>query len=120
MEGLLLSSASESRTSLTGEGKYCIYGSVSEQAGTAKKVRFEKKTEAVYKDVKAMQGIQTACEGQYGPMLVPYSMLDPIKGAYEPEAFRRVCGIRNSEILLFVKAQKLKNWNSETHEESAS
>lgn len=98
-----------------GEEKYCSYGSVSEQAGTAKKVRFEKKTEAVYKDVKAMQGIQTACEGKYGPMLVPYSVLDPIKGTYEPEAFRGYADqkFRNTFYSARLRIEKL---DSETHE----
>ena len=88
---------------------------MSEQAGTAKKVRFEKKTEAVYKDVKAMQGIQTACEGKYGPMLVPYSVLDPIKGTYEPEAFRGYADqkFRNTFYSARLRIEKL---DSETHE----
>ena len=88
-----------------GEEKYCSYGSVSEQAGTAKRYGLRKKTEAVYKDVKAMQGIQTACEGKYGPMLVPYSVLDPIKGTYEPEAFRGYADQKFRNTFLFGKAQ---------------
>ena len=51
--------------------EYYSYGSVSEQSGIAKKVRFghqsgeTSKEEAVYKDARAMQGIQTAYEGLY-------------------------------------------------------
>ena len=99
------------------------YGSVSEQAGIAKKVRFEykqgealkRKSTAVYKDAKAMQGVQTAYEGQYGPMLVPYSVLAPVKGICDPETFRGYAEqkFRNTFYSARLRIEKL---DSETHE----
>lgn len=87
------------------------YGSVSEQAGTAQKVWFE----GEQKDVKVMQGIQTAYEGQYGAMLVPYSVLDPVKGTYEPKRFRGYADrtFRNTFYSAKLRIEKL---DSETHE----
>lgn len=103
--------------------EYYSYGSVSEQAGIAKHVLFEEKkgkipkekTGAVYRNVKAMQGIQTAYEGLYGSMLVPYSVLDPINEGYEQEAFRGYAdrSFRNTFYSARLRIEKL---DSETHE----
>lgn len=101
--------------------EYYSYGSVSEQSGIAKKVRFghqsgeTSKEEAVYKDARAMQGIQTAYEGLYASMLVPYSVLEPSKKVYEPENFKGYADrkFRNTFYEAKLRIEKL---DSETHE----
>ena len=53
------------------------YGSVSEQGGMARTIRFGQESGAVYRSAAAMQGVQTAYDGLYAPMLVPYSVAEP-------------------------------------------
>ena len=97
------------------------YGSVSEQAGEAENVRFEKEAEgkearAVYRSVRAMQGTQTAYDGLYAPMLVPYSVLEPEQEAvYDPDTLKGYADgkFRNTFYSAWLRIEKL---DSETHE----
>ena len=100
------------------------YGSVSEQAGEAENVRFEKegeateenRTGAVYRSARAMQGAQTAYDGLYAPMLVPYSVLEPEQEAvYDPDALKGYADgkFKNTFYSARLRIEKL---DSETHE----
>lgn len=64
------------------------YGSISEHAGTADDVLYQSQTAAdeknpsgyYFKDkVKTMTGNQTAYEGGYAPMLIPWSVAEPLE-----------------------------------------
>ena len=105
------------------EARYS-YGSISEQAGKAGSIRFEHEagsTEengagAVYRSARAMQGVQTAYDGLYAPMLVPYSVLEPEQeGAYDPVSFKGYADgkFRNTFYSARLRIDKL---DSETHE----
>ena len=100
------------------------YGSVSEQAGIGKYVRFERQAEetpdngggAVYRSAAAVQGILTAYDGLYGPMLVPYTVTEPGReDVYVPEVFAGYAdgNYRNTFYAARLRIEKL---DSETHE----
>ena len=63
-----------------------------------------------------MQGVQTAYDGLYAPMLVPYSVLEPEQeGAYDPVSFKGYADgkFRNTFYSARLRIDKL---DSETHE----
>lgn len=58
------------------------YGSVSEDKQTYNNVPFPSGTGEVYRDhVTAMEGMQTAYDGKYAPMLVPWTVAEPASEA---------------------------------------
>lgn len=62
------------------------YGSISEDGQIADKVLFSGKHGTYFKNrVPVMKGEQTACEGRYAPMLVPWTMTEPANAADEAE-----------------------------------
>lgn len=100
------------------------YGSVSEQAGRANNVRFEHEMDgsgdngagAVYRDAAAMQGVQTAYDGLYAPMLVPYSVVEPEdETQYAPSEMEGYADgtYRNT---LYTAKLRIEKLDSETHE----
>lgn len=96
------------------------YASVSEQAGTAKNVRFgqagepEDGTGAIYRDVRAMQGSLTAYHGKYAPMLVPYSVLEP----EDDSAYTEETGFAEETFWnrFYSTRLRIEKLDSETHE----
>lgn len=79
------------------------YGSISEQAGEAGNIR-------------VMEGVGTAYDGRYAPMLVPYSVLEPEKEtAYDADGFKGYADekFRNTFYSTRLRIEKL---DSETHE----
>ena len=61
-----------------GVEKIYRYGSVSEDKQTYNNVPFPSGTGEVYRDhVTAMEGMQTAYDGKYAPMLVPWTVAEP-------------------------------------------
>ena len=100
------------------------YGSISEQAGEARDIRFEHEAAetpdngagAVYKNVKAMQGVQKAYDGLYAPMLVPFSVLEPTdEKQYNASDFAGYADgkYRNTFYSAKLRIEKI---DSETHE----
>ena len=100
------------------------YASVSEQAGEAENIRFEHAAAAtpdngagaVYKDVPAMQGVQTAYDGLYAPVLVPYTVTEPEQELiYDKDGFKGYADgkFRNTFYTAKLRIEKL---DSETHE----
>lgn len=66
--------------------RYYRYSAVSEDAGIADDVLYQKNGQGYYKDqVKTMSGVLTAYDGKYAQMLVPWTML-PSKNAATEEA----------------------------------
>lgn len=100
------------------------YASVSEQAGNAKNIRYDLASNAtkdnaagaLYRNVAAMQGIQTAYAGLYAPMLVPYSVVDPAEEkVYDAAQFAGYADgkYRNMPYAAKLRIEKL---DAETHE----
>lgn len=92
------------------------YGSISEQGGTARNIRFDQESGAVYRSAAAMQGVQTAYDGLYAPMLVPYSVAEPEDekqyASSELEGYAD-SAYRNRFYSVKLRIEKL---DSETHE----
>ena len=101
------------------------YGSISEHSGTADNVQYPNGTEkddnnpsGFYFDdgVDTMTGIQTAYEGKYASMLVPWSVTTPVDlDSYHAEDFQGFAdiGFRNTFYTLKLRIEKL---DSETGE----
>ena len=92
------------------------YGSVSEQGGMARTIRFGQESGAVYRSAAAMQGVQTAYDGLYAPMLVPYSVAEPEdEKQYVPSGLEGYAdgAYRNRFYSAKLRIEKL---DSETHE----
>ena len=98
------------------------YASVSEQAGIAKNIRFESEKEvggdegAVYRSAAAMQGVQTAYEGLYAPMLVPYSVTEPgDEKQYQPSQMKGYADGTYHNTFYSAKL-RIEKLDGETHE----
>ncbi len=98
----------------------CRYSSVSEQACVADHVAYPEGTKTEdnvpgtwYQDrVLAMQGSQTAYDGRYAPMLVPYSVIGEADGGSDDAKYGQV-RFRNQLYTARLRVEKL---DSETHE----
>ena len=101
------------------------YGSISEHSGTADNVQYpngadrdDNNPSGFYFDdnINTMTGIQTAYEGKYASMLVPWSVITPVDlDSYHAEAFEGLAdmGFRNTFYTLKLRIEKL---DSETGE----
>ena len=101
------------------------YGSISEHSGTADNVQYPNGTDrddnnpsGFYFDdgINTMTGIQTAYEGKYASMLVPWSIITPVDlESYHAEDFQGLAdiGFRNTFYTLKLRIEKL---DSETGE----
>ena len=118
--------ANDSSHYLAGEAdeieKRYHYASVSEQAGIAKNIRFESEKEvggdegAVYRSAAAMQGVQTAYEGLYAPMLVPYSVTEPgDEKQYQPSQMKGYADGTYHNTFYSAKL-RIEKLDGETHE----